>query len=262
MKSLDFSTINSLLQSEGRVVRLPDQGKAIFVGDTHGDLATTREILAEYFKPGYTLVFLGDYVDRGPESLANLTLLLRKKQEAPEHLVLLMGNHECYRVQRFLPANFWERISKNRQDHFAELLSWLPYAAWSTNGLLAVHGVPPVTASNGSLESMARIELGGGSWETLVWGDFTESIMDNHKPFAAAGRPQFDKGYFKTTMRRLNRSVLIRGHQVHAPQVLFDGRCLTLITSRACRTPRRIAIADLEAERIDTVRDLQVVALN
>lgn len=262
MKSLDFSTINSLLQSEGRVVRLPEHGKVIFVGDTHGDLATTREILAEYFKPGNTLVFLGDYVDRGPKSVANLTLLLRKKQEAPERLVLLMGNHECYRVQRFLPANFWERLSGELQDEYAELLSWLPYAAWSNNGLLAVHGVPPVTASNGSLESMARIELGGCSWETLVWGDFTEDTMDNRHPFAAAGRPQFDKGYFNTAMRRLNRSVLIRGHQVHVPQVLFDNRCLTLITSRACRTPRRIAIADMEAERIATVSDLRVVALN
>jgi hypothetical protein len=259
---IDYAAIRQCLEKESRVVRLPDTGQAVFVGDTHGDVDTTREVLARYFKPGYTLVFLGDYVDRGRKSLANLTLLLRKKQEAPERLVLLMGNHECYRVQPFVPADFWGRLSESRRDCFAELLSWLPYAAWSSNGLLAVHGVPPVSSSNGSLVSMGRIELGSGSWKTLVWGDFTQDTTYDRQPFAVGGRPQFNEAYFNNAMRRLDCSVLVRGHQVHAPQVLFGNRCLTLITSRACLAPRRIAIADLEADRIATLEDLQVISLD
>jgi hypothetical protein len=46
-------------------------------------------------------------------------------------------------------------------------------------------------------------------------------------------------------MRRLQKKILIRGHQPHAPRYLFDKRCLTLFTSSAYPVPRNVAILDL-----------------
>jgi len=61
--------------SESKLIQL-ESGKIIFVGDTHGDLEATEKIINRYLKPRNKLVFLGDYVDRGPASLDNINFLL------------------------------------------------------------------------------------------------------------------------------------------------------------------------------------------
>jgi serine/threonine protein phosphatase 1 len=42
----------------------------------------------------YKLVFLGDYIDRGPESAAVIETVLTLQDASPERVVCLMGNHE------------------------------------------------------------------------------------------------------------------------------------------------------------------------
>ena len=69
------------LEGEPKLIRLPSRGRAIFVGDTHGDLDATKKVLRRYLKPSYRIVFLGDYVDRGEQSEENLQLLLETKLE-------------------------------------------------------------------------------------------------------------------------------------------------------------------------------------
>ncbi len=82
-------SIKDILARDNRLIRLPAKGKAVFVGDTHGDFEATETIFRLYFKPGFRLVFLGDYVDRGAESMTNIEFLLNKKAEAPEQVYLL-----------------------------------------------------------------------------------------------------------------------------------------------------------------------------
>ncbi len=62
------------LEGKPKLIRLPSRGKAVFVGDTHGDLDATKKVLRRYLKPSYRIVFLGDYVDRGGQSEENLQL--------------------------------------------------------------------------------------------------------------------------------------------------------------------------------------------
>ncbi len=61
--------------SEAKLIQL-ESGKVIFVGDTHGDLEATEKIVHRYLKSDNKLVFLGDYVDRGPASLENINFLI------------------------------------------------------------------------------------------------------------------------------------------------------------------------------------------
>jgi predicted MPP superfamily phosphohydrolase len=244
-------SIRELLASEPRLIRLPSKGKAVFIGDTHGDFDATEIIFRRYFRPGYTLVFLGDYVDRGEESRKNIEFLLEKKVEAPKQIYLLAGNHEGYCSVPFHPADFWEELSAEDLKVFSLICGNLPFAAVTENGIIAAHGAVP---DINSPENINDIQTGNDEWHQLTWGDFQDEPGEliGHN----SGRPLFGKDYFRRTMKQLGANVLIRSHQHSIQPVIFDRQCLTLMTSYAYDFTRSIAIADLEKPVINSTDDL------
>src|SRR5438445_1630267 len=73
----------------------------VIVGDLHGDLQTFQSILQkidyENFLSNYNnkLIFLGDYVDRGSNSIGVLYTICYLKQKFPNSVILMRGNHEA-----------------------------------------------------------------------------------------------------------------------------------------------------------------------
>lgn len=63
------------------------------IGDIHGRLDKLEDLLARLpLRPDDKLVFLGDYVDRGPDTRGVIDRLIRLAEQQPS--VFLMGNHE------------------------------------------------------------------------------------------------------------------------------------------------------------------------
>ena len=69
----------------------------VAIGDVHGNLAALEELLGQVLPeldPRDTLVFLGDYIDRGPDTRGCLDCIIRLRNEARFSVVALLGNHE------------------------------------------------------------------------------------------------------------------------------------------------------------------------
>ena len=242
--------------SEAKLIQL-ESGTVIFVGDTHGDLEATEKIIHRYLKSENKLVFLGDYVDRGPASMENINFLLQQKIEHPDSLYLLMGNHEGYALVSFHPADFWERLDAQLRQRYSEVLSTLPLAVSTPNGIIALHGALPDVSG---LEDISRIKLGSTEWHQVTWGDWQESEGKFLGIDPYTGRPQFGRGWFEEIMSRVGKNVLIRSHQPDAPPTMYDSRCLTIFTSSAYRhyvSERTIALVDLK-KKVKSLDDIDI----
>jgi len=145
------------------------------IGDIHGCLEKLERLLAylRYDPAADRLIFLGDYIDRGPQSKGVVALMLRLQHENPAN-VFLMGNHE----DNFLnylqacqtdAANYWltepffaggglatlqSYCPGLRHPHDARLITVIPQAHvtfltqlrlyWTDDTYIAVHaGVRP-----------------------------------------------------------------------------------------------------------------------
>ena len=242
--------------SEPKLIEL-ESGRVVFAGDTHGDLEATERIIRRYLKPKNKLVFLGDYVDRGPASLENINLLLEQKTRHPDALYLLMGNHEGYALGSFHPADFWEALDTELRQRYGEVLCTLPLAVSTANGVIALHGALPDVSR---LEDINRIRPGSAEWHQITWGDWQERRGKSLGLDPYTGRPQFGRGWFNEIMSRLGKNVLIRSHQPDAPPTMYGKRCLTIFTSSAyrhCISGRTIAIIDLK-KPVKSADDIEI----
>lgn len=112
-------------------------------GDIHGqygDLLSLFEFGG--FPPESNYLFLGDYVDRGKQSLECICLLLAYKIKYPNNFFLLRGNHECSSINRIY--GFYDeckrRYSINLWKVFIEVFDWMPIAALIERRILCMHG--------------------------------------------------------------------------------------------------------------------------
>jgi serine/threonine protein phosphatase 1 len=66
----------------------------VAVGDVHGHAEKVEKVLETYVGRVGKLIFVGDYVNRGPDSRGVLDLLSQARREMGDDLILLRGNHD------------------------------------------------------------------------------------------------------------------------------------------------------------------------
>jgi len=245
--------------SEDRLIKIEGEGKYIFVGDTHGELQVSEAVISNFLNGQNKIIFLGDYVDRGPKSLENVNFLLSQKIRHPDSLYLLMGNHECEKYIQCAPGDFWAKLDKGLYNEYCDLLSSLPYAATTSNGIIASHASLPDVPN---LEDINAMAPGGIGWHHTVWGDWQkEGDLFSYRLCLDSIRPMFDKKRFEEIMARFNKNVLIRSHQPGLPTAIYDGRCITLFTDpRYKNRIQTIAVVDSQKE-IRNIDDLEIFGI-
>lgn len=112
-------------------------------GDIHGQYSDLLHLF-EYggHPPQSNYLFLGDYVDRGKQSLECICLLFAYKIKFPNNFFLLRGNHESKGINRIY--GFYDeckrRYNVSLWKKFTECFDWLPICALVEERILCMHG--------------------------------------------------------------------------------------------------------------------------
>ncbi|SCV05669.1 LANO_0H12574g1_1 [Lachancea nothofagi CBS 11611] len=151
------------------------------VGDVHGQYADLLRLFTKCgFPPAANYLLLGDYVDRGKQSLETILLLLCYKIKYPENFFLLRGNHECANVTRVY--GFYDeckrRCNIKTWKIFIDTFNTLPLAAIVAGKIFCVHGgLSPVLNSMDEIRHVSRPTdvPDFGLINDLLWSDPTDS---------------------------------------------------------------------------------------
>lgn len=154
------------------------------VGDVHGqytDLIRLFEMCG--FPPSANFLFLGDYVDRGKQSLETILLLFCYKLRYPENFFLLRGNHECANVTRVY--GFYDECKRRCNvkiwKTFVDTFNTLPIASIVAGKIFCVHGgLSPSLDHMDDIRNIARPTdvPDYGLLNDLLWSDPADMESD------------------------------------------------------------------------------------
>ena len=127
--------------------------------------------------PHTNYLFLGDFVDRGYNSVETLELLLCLKLKYPGHITLLRGNHESRQIS--LAYGFYEEIMRkygntNPWRYFTEVFDYFSIAAIIEGKVFCIHGgLSPLISTVDQIRLINRkMEIPHeGAFCDLMWSD-------------------------------------------------------------------------------------------
>ena len=176
------TAVRELLLTQPALVELGAPVK--IVGDVHGqytDLLRMFEMCG--FPPTSNYLFLGDYVDRGKQSLETILLLFCYKLKFPENFFLLRGNHECANVTRVY--GFYDECKRRCNikiwKTFVDTFNCLPIAATVAGKIFCVHGgLSPSLTHMDDIRNIARPTdvPDYGLLNDLLWSDPADMETD------------------------------------------------------------------------------------
>lgn len=154
------------------------------VGDVHGQFTDLLRILKLSGVPPETnYLFLGDYVDRGKQSLETILLLLCYKIKYRDNFFMLRGNHESANVTRMY--GFFDeckrRTSSKTWKMFIDVFNTLPFAAIIQDRIFCVHGgISPELKSLKQIENIVRPTdiPEEGLITDVLWSDPDSQVTD------------------------------------------------------------------------------------
>lgn len=184
-------------------LEIPNNAQVKFLTDLHGEAQTLCDWLKQGQKNGFFsknnpfkiakptdyIILLGDYVDRGPDSMATLINVMQLYLNNPDRVIIIKGNHEDRNIYTHYgfgkEACYDKAILAAADEVFTKLpsacyLTWKD-AATKTHSILCTHGGPDISYNPQAL-------LAGAKNHEWVHANLTalHSIITNQRAYQAA----------------------------------------------------------------------------
>jgi len=207
------------------------------IGDIHGQFYDLLRMF-EYGGPPKEMnyLFLGDYVDRGKNSIECVVLLFAMKAKYAENFFLLRGNHECASINR-LYGFFDEckrRYSIKLWKTFGSVFNCMPVCALIDDRVLCMHGgLSPELVSLEQIHQLARpVDVpDSGLLCDLLWSDPSAEVAvwgDNDRGVSFT----FGAEIVRSFLKKHDLDLIARAHQVvEDGYEFFAGRQLVTVFS-------------------------------
>lgn len=255
----------------GGLVEIRDLENLVIIGDLHGDSGSLFRILSEInyerflSNPLNKLVFLGDYVDRGSNSVGVMYSVCHLKGAYPDSVVLMKGNHEAPAEFPFsshnLPYEIERRFGNRGKEVYQKLLSMFRLLTLATvvrRELLLVHGGPPT--ENANPESIAAAQenhVKSRVLEELLWNDprhiDVEPGWENSR--RGFGR-HFGSSMSQKALQTFGTKAIVRGHEpCHGFRLDHEDTVLTLFSCTEAYPRFKAAYLMLDAGQLGSINN-------
>jgi len=165
-----------ILMEESNVQRV--DAPVTICGDIHGQFYDLKELLKVGGEcPDTNYLFLGDFVDRGFNSVETFLLLLALKVRYPDRITLIRGNHESRQITQvygFYDECLRKYGSVNVWRYCTEIFDYLSLSALIEERILCVHGgLSPSISSLDQIRVLDRKQEvpHDGAMCDLLWSD-------------------------------------------------------------------------------------------
>ncbi|BED91657.1 MAG: Ser/Thr protein phosphatase [Candidatus Improbicoccus pseudotrichonymphae] len=235
-----------LLISEEPYIKIKTS-EVLVVGDVHGDFNSHLLTALETVKSGGCVVFLGDYIDRGSNSIEVLCWLFQFKLFFPKDVFLLSGNHESVHCGSCtFPEEITSKYSEKDYDletKIYDLFNFLGAAAEIHIGrktLLVCHACPisNMIECNDRIEFENNINSEMKKPHDRVSNFFWDDISEDVEEIQTSHRGDLYKIYpiriMKDYLKKFGYSYIIRGHDHSAQKIIKKNILASIATPIVC----------------------------
>ena len=228
--------VKPILQGEANIIEI--EAPVNVFGDIHGQFSDMIHFLEMTgLPPTNNFLFMGDYVDRGNNSIEVCALLFAMKIMYPENIQILRGNHECPEVNSIygLLTECESRFGNDSKlvfNKINEVLCVLPLCAIINKKIFCVHG--GISPHLKTLEDINKINRYGkipdsGLLCDMMWSDPSQS-GDEWGPNNRGISCTYNNLAINTFLKTNKLQLLCRAHQLVSEGYKFFGNNNKMIT--------------------------------
>lgn len=205
-------------------------------GDIHGQFDDLIELFKiGGFVPETNYLFMGDFVDRGFNSVETFLLLLAYKVRYPERITLIRGNHESRQITQvygFYDECLRKYGSVNVWRYCTEVFDYISLAALIEGKIFCVHGgLSPQINSIDEIRNIDRKQEvpHDGIMCDLLWSDPDSEVVGFNVSLRGAGF-LFGGNVVQAFNTTNNISLIARAHQLvmEGYKPMFDNSLVTI----------------------------------